>query len=588
MECILINSSSLINEKVFDSWEAHVYYTNGRFDNLRNSSLIELDEKVKKEINFDAFNKVIYWGEKEVNNQSVNEILSIEGFNFWQYNKFRIYFHVRNILYEIELIKNLKAKGYKSVILYSDYQYEIQHLVNGINVKRGYFKKPKKLNKYITLAKYLFVFMYRAMSDFFKLGDNIKHLIVDSSILQPCVRHDGKIDYDNYSLVYLFDRLNKDFAILDELIPPKLTERFSINESLKRKKRDIKTINTDSIIFKGLLSSSIRKKYKEISKEILAKLRLLNSSMNSSVDNLVIESIFTFFPSNKMFLLRYLSFQSFFYKHNYLSVTATDENGPVSRSILDAAKSLSIKVVGIQHGAIHKLHPNYIFSKKEQGCVPDYTFVWGKKWAELLVDFGHYKIESLIITGQIRTDIIPYLARNNKSDLYNVVYASQPQRDSILREKTAMDIMNAIKELPDCKLVIKLHPKEINDENYYNRLAEKVGIDNIIILKQSELYITLAQSDIVITSFSTVGTEAIYFNKPLIIYDPLHQDVQNYIKEGVALKAVNSDDVRKYIIGYKEGSLLIDKEKYKKFIEYNAFRIDGHVVDRCLEFYHSL
>ena len=40
-----------------------------------------------------------------------------------------------------------------------------------------------------------------------------------------------------------------------------------------------------------------------------------------------------------------------------------------------------------------------------------------------------------------------------------------------------------------------------------------------------------------ITCFSTVGAEAVYFHKPLLILDHLGQDVQGYIREKVAFEA---------------------------------------------------
>ena len=589
MECIFINSISEISEDVIEKACLPVFYSNEKYCNFENSFLIDIKEDRKKEINFDVFNSVIYWGVKKVNEISINDILSLDGFHFWHYNKFRLYFRIRNIFYEIELLKKLKNKGYTNFIVYSDYNYEIEKYVKGIKVSKVKFEKRRSLKKYISLLKYSFVFLFRALSDLCKNGKNVKHFIVDNSIKQPCVKHNGKVEKDNYALGYLFDKLNDDFVILNELVPPKLTEKFKIEKSfLFSKNRRNRTIRTDTILLKGLISLRVRRRYREIIRKIKDKLNYLKINLNTDIDRLIIESLIMFMDSNEMYLLKYLSFQKFFKSSNCISVTATDENGPIARSILDAAKSESKIKIGIQHGAIHGLHPNYVFSRDEQIYLPDFTFVWGKKWFDLLKDIGNFADESLIVTGQIRTDIIPFLTKQIKYEVFTVVYASQPQRDSVLRERTAFEIMKAIKQLPDCKLVIKPHPSEKNADRYFSILAKKIGLSNMEVLDQAELYLTLSQCDLVITSFSTVGTEAIYFNKPLIIYDPLLQDIQNYHKEGVALQAVDSDDIRRFINGFKEKTLEINKSAYNQFIENNAFKIDGKAVDRCLEFFKSL
>ena len=93
-----------------------------------------------------------------------------------------------------------------------------------------------------------------------------------------------------------------------------------------------------------------------------------------------------------------------------------------------------------------------------------------------------------------------------------------------------MDVFSALKDIPDAHLVIKLHPAEFNDFDYYHDLARKSGCSNYQIVLQVDLYLLISLSDIVITCFSTVGAETVYFNKPLIILDHLKQDIQGYYK----------------------------------------------------------
>jgi hypothetical protein len=88
---------------------------------------------------------------------------------------------------------------------------------------------------------------------------------------------------------------------------------------------------------------------------------------------------------------------------------------------------------------------------------------------------------------------------------------------------------------------------------------------------------------VLITCFSTVGTETIYFYKPLIILDHLKQDILGYIAEGVAFQATDSDSLAAILSGIFRGALRVDRVKYDSFIQKYAYRIDGKVAQRCID-----
>ena len=94
----------------------------------------------------------------------------------------------------------------------------------------------------------------------------------------------------------------------------------------------------------------------------------------------------------------------------------------------------------------------------------------------------------------------------------------------MLRYKTAYDVFAAVKNISGLFLIVNIHLAELNDVNYYESIAKEAGCTNFKIIYYYDLYLLLSVSDIVITCFSTVGSEAIYFNKPLIIVDHLMQD----------------------------------------------------------------
>ena len=61
-------------------------------------SSLELNETLKKEINYDILKKTIDFGDKTFQDKSVSEWLTIDKASIWHYHKFRIYFSVRNWL----------------------------------------------------------------------------------------------------------------------------------------------------------------------------------------------------------------------------------------------------------------------------------------------------------------------------------------------------------------------------------------------------------------------------------------------------------------------------------------------------------
>lgn len=142
--------------------------------------------------------------------------------------------------------------------------------------------------------------------------------------------------------------------------------------------------------------------------------------------------------------------------------------------------------------------------------------------------------------------------------------------------------------MDDVHLVVKLHPAEKFDIEYYNSIAQEAGCRNYQIILNIDLYLLISLSDIMITCFSTVGAETVYFNKPLIILDHLKQDIQGYHKEGIAFQATNETELKRYLVNILSGEMNINEVAYKNYIEEYAFKIDGKVADRIIKFVRSL
>src|SRR5665648_875965 len=334
----------------------------------------------------------------------------------------------------------------------------------------------------------------------------------------------------------------------------------------------------DHLWFVSPEEKSLQKLFPEVEFRFLKSKQKLTLEVFQSLDK-----------SSGFFLFRYFAARNYFKDSGIKAVVAGDENSPLTKSILDAAKFCGIKVIGLQHGTMNDLHPAYLYTANDckNRVMPDLTLTWGKYWEEFLINKGNYPKESVISVGQIRTDIIPVLLKAEKEKqakpIDTIVFASQPQRDPELRCQAAFDVFKEARKLPKAQLIVRLHPRESADSEYYSDIAKVAGCKNYIIDSTSDLYQLIASCNVLITCFSTVGAETIYFYKPLIILDHLSQDIQGYAAEGVAFQATNAGSLTSILSAIFRGTLKVDRAEYDLFIQKYACQIDGKVTERCIE-----
>ena len=559
----------------------------------------ELNESLKKKINYDILKKTLEFGEKKIEGKSVCNWLTIDKASIWHYHKFRIYFSIRNLFIEVTEINEI-LKSFDNIILFTnDSRIEIQ-FSGKTNHKIDFRCRKVKLKKdYLSFIHYIIYIKLRFLQNIFVSVRNAKHMVFNVTIPVTYLDIPGlRPVKGNYILGYMLQKANKDFILNSESETPKFTKnnKFRLGRNITKKLYSISTLHSEGLMFKRIISVSLVRKIVKCNRYLKNIYCKTAEKPEGELDFLFLELIKKFHNSTLYFLFKYYAYISFFKKYKIKSVTSTDENSPEIKSIFDAAKSTGVTTIGIQHGAIHELHPAYMYSKtdRERKIMSDYTLVWGKFYKSLLTEKGNYDPSSLIINGHIRSDVIPHLMKSERTikplshDNPVIVFASQPQRDESLRRRSATDIFTAAKKLENVYLLVKLHPAEKNDKNYYTEIARETGCSNYKILLDEDLYLLIASCKALITCFSTVGTETAYFYKPLIILDHLKQDIQGYKKEGIAYQVTDSNELHNCLNGILEGKLTIDKNAYDKFIDKYAFKIDGKSSDRCLNFIKSL
>ncbi|RLC54304.1 MAG: hypothetical protein DRH89_09635, partial [Candidatus Cloacimonadota bacterium] len=456
----------------------------------------------------------------------------------------------------------------------------------------------KKIN-YTSAFKYALFFKFRVLLAFLQIRKikKKKHIVIDHTIKQNCLNQQTlKPEPGNYNLQYLFDKLDNDFVILDEVEVPKFSQRNSFKLHSYYFKVHKNRLNSEYVLFMGFCSGIVRKSTKDRANELANKYNVIKSELADPLDILIINLLISLHASSKFFLFKYFAFRKFFGEYSFKTISSIDENSPRIKSILDAAKLNKVYTFGIQHGIIHDLQPNYHFTAEDRkrNVTTDNTLIWGNYWENKLYNQANYPENSLKIIGFIRTDIIPRLKNNENQKLFGlnkdeqmIVFASQPIKDADMRRRVAFDVFAGVKNMKNCKLVVKLHPAEMNDVDYYIDIANDAGCSDIIINGTTDLYLMISKAAIVITSFSTVGLESVFFNKPLITIDPLKQDIQSYYKDKIAFQASNSAELSDCIQGILDGSLLFDQEIYNNYLSNQVYKIDGNVSNRCIEIIKS-
>jgi hypothetical protein len=559
---------------------------------------LELKEPLKREINYDILKKTIDLGEKKHDGKSVAEWLTVDRASIWHYHKFRIYFSIRNLYIEAREINEI-LKEHNNILIFSD-DVRLEKIISrGNNLKIDFrYTKTKSGKDYLSLLYYILYLIISFLKNLFVPVKNARHAIFNVTLpLRYLDIPSLKPVTGNYVLGYLFKKVDKDFLLINEREIPKFTKDSKFRPVHTKEKPDkIPALSSEGLLLKRLFGLLLLFKLFKTSRILRHTYERLLNGASSDIEQFSVEFIKKYHFTTLYFLFRYYSFKKFFKKHDIKTICSTDENSPVIKSVFDAAKSEGLITVGIQHGAIHELHPAYIYSKtdSEKGIMADYTLVWGEYYKSLLSEKGNYNPASVIVTGHIRTDIIPYIERGGQGikglpgNMPVVIFASQPQRDASLRIRTARDVFNAAKRIDNIMLIVKLHPAEKNDSRFYTFVADESGLNNYKIIYDEDLYTLISSCEALITCFSTVGTETAYFYKPLIILDHLRQDIQGYKKEGIAFQAAGPEELYQYLKGILDGSMKIDRKAYSRFISKYAYKIDGLVSERCAAFIKSL
>ena len=587
----LLSDSEISEVKLLEQNGASVFVLSGESP-LDSAQRINLSTDEKKAINYQTMSEVLQFGDIPVGDQTIADLFRIDTASIWHYHKFRVYFAVRNLMYFLKPIEQHfdSFDGHRWYV--SSEIKPLQKIYPEVEFRFSTAKISQKIN-FSHLFSYLILTKYRFLNYIFSPNKKPEYLlyltekystVMDKQTLATSPGH--------HILEYLITELDHRFALLTEVLMPKPKGKSDYSFSWRQYQSSWKhhpKIFLEGFLISGLLKNRARQAAKAAKQSIRLAYPRVQKTELTTTQRVSLEVFQSLDKSTGFYLTRYFAARNYFKYSGIKAIIAADENSPLTKSILDAARFCGIKIIGLQHGTMHDLHPAYLYTPNDRlnHVMPDLTLTWGKYWEKFLVEKGNYPKESVVSVGQIRTDIIPHLVQAEKQKKARptdkILFASQPQRDPELRYQAAYDVFKSARKFPKSKLIVKLHPREFTDTEYYNNIAQKAGCKNYVLDTTSDLYQLIASCDVLITCFSTVGTETVYFYKPLIILDHLKQDIQGYAAEGVAFQATDADSLTQILSGIFRGNLKVDREKYDAFIRKYAYQIDGKVAERCIK-----
>ncbi len=242
------------------------------------------------------------------------------------------------------------------------------------------------------------------------------------------------------------------------------------------------------------------------------------------------------------------------------SVVTYAEAGGWGRALMLEARRRGIPSVGLQHGFIYRHWLNYLHEADEmtasgadRGCpIPDVTLLFDRYAERHLLDAGHFPPSAVLVTGNARLD-----------QLVAQCTALKPMRDALRREFCSAadqplavlaakfteiqgvlgDLADAVRALPDMRLVIKPHPAE-TPESY---AAVTAATPNISIADAAtDLARLLTAADAIVTMNSTVAIDGLVLGLPALVVG-LPNNLSPLVDAGAMLGANGAEEIRRQL-----------------------------------------
>lgn len=279
------------------------------------------------------------------------------------------------------------------------------------------------------------------------------------------------------------------------------------------------------------------------------------------------------------------------------------EEGSYGRAATVKSRKYGIPSLALQHGmhagpyvpAYYFRHVSWEGAGDPLGCpIPTKTAVFGEDTRRMLTEISAYPTESVEVTGSAVYDVLkdqlhrlsPEVARREiglRPENRVVTVLSSKFVETQYRIWFIDTVLGALRELPQVKTIIKLHPHETPD--MWQACARRLGMPEPILLT-AKLWETIAAADLVVAWYSTTVLDAMAFGKPVVIVQKRGKDFSiKFVEENkieVAYDAPHLRQVLKFLFG-DERRCRERIRQSREILGEQVFRLDGGAVGRIVE-----
>ena len=343
------------------------------------------------------------------------------------------------------------------------------------------------------------------------------------------------------------------------------------------------------------LIKNLEKSIKEFLKYDLKEVFSYQNVSLSSYLKPTIESIFLY-PHLPYYFYIMENFREFLKETKPSTILQVYEAGPYAKAIEIVAKELGIKTIGVQHGLIPSDYPDYMAPEIRTekfplgNPIPDLTLVYGDFYKKLLTEKGNYPKNNVATIGHpsyynfnkiknsiSRDEILQKYKLKNKEiiliPLSFRLFKKSP--DNIILNK----LFNLFKNNLDVIVLIRPHPGDKVDQEIISQLYPS----NNFICSTHSLFEDMHICNIIISlPASTVSTEAVLFEKPIILVNTfeeikINEVYQEMIKHNVAILSL-IDQLPQKIIAIKKNDILkYQDSKLKQDFLISFFNYDQNI-----------
>lgn len=556
-----------------------LYFNNILSDNELNvfvKNNLSKDQKYYSNLNHEKFSFIDDGEEMDIYQETTNRINNLHKefynkyesspicnkyFNFWFHLRFNSYLELLKVNKVKKWVTQLEKKNKKKIenFYFIDLPQKTQRIV-AVEIPNARFINSKKKSSDSKNKKTLLTLFALLFSGISKLKlfhkSSAKILIVSrAKDFSNIYTKEGFKIKDKY-LYYLNKSIKKETKTV--ILHSDFLSKKGISNYSKKKIETTDYIN-EALFFKALLSPKL---YFNLFK-IFLLIRKEKKKKDNTLSCLILnnkEGIFSEY-------ITYHMYYRFFKINNFKKVILSDEMSPITNAIVRAAKNNKLEVFGIQHGEINEKNPGYNYSKLEidySDPFPQKLFVWGNNEFKYFQNIAPSFMNRIIPVGNIMFDGIKYL-KNSSNNKFTILLATQPQPILTNRIAVVADFIEAVNQLEEenIEIIIRLHPREVNDFDIYVDYFKKLKNHDLIIDKGQEILTQLSKIDVLVTSYSSIAKEAMILGKHIILLDYENTDFTGLIKKKIAHKSTNSDELYSYLERIKSNKITINEEQKK-------------------------